>query len=225
VPPDAARRIITKHNEIMSEGRPSPTVSTVSEPQAVTRRGIWLVGLTAGVSVLLALGGEAARLALRYEREGVLAGEGWRLLTGHFVHGGPAHLLLNIAGLTLIAGLFPRDYSISQWLIVGCASLAAIDLGFVLFEPQLTWYVGLSGLLHGALAAGAVSWWRHESKLLAGSLSAILIGKLAWEQWHGALPLSGDMNVIVDAHLYGAIGGLLAGIGFCLYLQRWSVRP
>lgn len=225
MPPDAARRIITKHNEIMSEGRPSPTVSTMSERKAVVWRGIWLVGLTAGVSVLLALGGEAVRLALRYERDGVLAGEWWRLLTGHFVHGGRAHLLLNMAGLGLIAGLFPRDYTMRQWLIVGCASIAAIDLGFVLFEPQLTWYVGLSGLLHGVLAAGAVSWWRHESKLLAGSLTAVLIGKLSWEQWRGALPLSGDMNVIVDAHLYGALGGMLAALGICLYLQRWSVRP
>ncbi len=208
----------------MSEGRPSPTVSAVSEPEAVPQ-AIWLVGLTAGISVLLAFGGEGARLALRYERETVLAGEWWRLLTGHFVHGGLAHLLLNVAGLGLIAGLFPRDYSLRQWLIVGSASIAAIDLGFVLFEPQLTWYVGLSGLLHGALAAGAVSWWMHESKLLAGSLSAVLVGKLAWEQWRGALPLSGDMNVIVDAHLYGALGGLLAGLGICLYLQRWSLRP
>ena len=42
-------------------------------------------------------------------------------------------------------------------------------------------------------------------------LSVVLVGKLAWEQWQGALPLSGDMPVVVDAHLYGAIGGALAG--------------
>ena len=42
--------------------------------------------------------------------------------------------------------------------MIGVASVAMIDLGFVLFEPQLDWYVGLSGVLHGALAAGAVSW-------------------------------------------------------------------
>jgi hypothetical protein len=86
--------------------------------------------------------------------------------------------------------------------------------------------VGLSGVLHGALAAGALGWWRQESKPLALGLTAVLLGKLAWEQWHGALPLSGDMPVVVDAHLYGAIGGSLAGS--FLWLQSrgwWAGRP
>ena len=203
----------------MSEGRQVTTGSPSS--RAGSRHGLWLLGLVAGASVLLAVGGDPARLALRYEREGIAAGEWYRLVTGHLVHGDWAHLLLNVAGLGLIAGLFPRDYSMRQWLMIGAASLAAIDLGFVLFEPQLDWYVGLSGVLHGALAAGAVSWWARESRPLALALSLFLVGKLAWEQWRGALPLSGDMPVIVDAHLYGAVGGLLAGLGIRLYLQRW----
>jgi len=102
-------------------------------------------------------------------------------------------------------------------------SAVVIDLGFVLFEPQLLWYVGLSGVLHGALAAGAIAWWQHETRPLALALTAILAGKLSWEQWHGALPLSGDMPVIVDAHLYGAIGGLVVAAGLWVYSRRWSV--
>jgi hypothetical protein len=35
---------------------------------------------------------------------------------------------------------------------------------------------------------------------------------LLWEQWRGALPLSGDLNVIVNAHCYGALGGVLAAL-------------
>lgn len=187
-------------------------------------QALWLLGLICAASVLLALGGDAARLALRYERAAVLGGEYWRLVTGHLVHGTVAHLLLNLAGLVLIAGLFPRDYSLKEWLIVLLASLIAIDAGFVLFEPQLQWYVGLSGVLHGALTAGAVAWWRHETKPLAAALSAVLAGKLAWEQLQGALPLSGDMPVIVDAHLYGALGGLAAGLAIWGCSQSWSAR-
>ena len=212
----------------MSEGRSAATGSQSrkrlrgnSGRRAAGYR-IWLLGLLCLTSVLLALGGDAARLALRYERGGVLTGEYWRLITGHFVHATPAHLFLNLTGLGLMAALFPREYSVREWLIVLAVSLLCIDAGFVLFEPQLQWYVGLSGVLHGALAAGAVGWWKHESKPLALALSSVLIGKLGWEQWQGALPLSGDMPVIVDAHLYGAVGGLLAGAGIALYLQRWS---
>lgn len=170
--------------------------------------------------VLLSLLGETARSALRYEREAVLQGEYWRLLTGHLVHGNTQHLILNAAGLGLIAALFPHDYSWRAWLLIALFSLLAIDVGFVFYEPQLAWYVGLSGALHGALAAGAIAWWRHESKALAAVLTAIFAGKLAWEQWHGALPLSGGLPVVVDAHLYGALGGALAGLMLWLQAHR-----
>lgn len=182
------------------------------------RQARWLLGLLIALLVLSWVGDEPLRLALRYERTAVFDGEYWRLLTGHFVHGSTAHLALNLAGLALVAALFARDFSLGEWLFVLLASIAAIDLGFVFYEPQLEWYVGFSGVLHGVLAAGAIAWWQHESRHLALTLCLIVIGKLAWEQWRGALPFSGDMAVIVDAHLYGALGGALAaGV---LWLRR-----
>lgn len=205
-----------------------PESSRRPAPNAVSSiQGGWLVGLLAAVLVLLWFTGESGRELLRYERGAVLQGhQYWRLLTGHLVHGSGQHLLLNAVGLGLIAALFPREYSLRSWLLILASSIVSIDLGFVLLEPQLQWYVGLSGVLHGALGAGALGWWRHESKPLALGLTAVLLGKLAWEQWHGALPLSGDMPVVVDAHLYGAIGGALAGS--FLWLQSrgwWAGRP
>jgi rhomboid family GlyGly-CTERM serine protease len=187
--------------------------SAVRKTQFATpKQAAWLLGLLVAALVLLSLGDETARELLRYDRAAVLdAGEYWRLVTGHLVHASVTHLALNLAGLGLLAALFPRHYSWGGWLWIAAASTAAIDIGFVWNEPQLTWYVGLSGVLHGALAAGAIAWWRFESKALAMLLTLVLVGKLAWEQIHGALPLSGDMSVIVDAHLYGAIGGAITG--------------
>ena len=204
----------------MSEGRSDPTRKPAVKPQSGSW---WVLGLLAGLSVLLALGGETARLALRYEKPAAWSGEYWRLLTGHLVHASAAHLLLNVIGVGLIAALFPRDYSPRQWVLIFLGRAITIDLGFVLFEPQLLWYVGLSGVLHGALGAGAIAWWQHETRPLALALTGILAGKLSWEQWHGALPLSGDMPVIVDAHLYGAVGGLVVAVGLWVYSRRWSV--
>jgi rhomboid family GlyGly-CTERM serine protease len=207
--------MITKQAESLSE-----------DGSVSVTRGAWLVGLLAAVLVLLSLTGESGREWLRYEREAVLQGQYWRLLTGHLVHGSVQHLLLNGVGLGLIAALFPREYSVRGWLLILGSSVVSIDLGFVLLEPQLQWYVGFSGVLHGALAAGALGWWRHESRRLALALTAVLVGKLTWEQWHGALPLSGDMPVVVDAHLYGAIGGALAGAALWLRSRDWPrARP
>jgi rhomboid family GlyGly-CTERM serine protease len=186
-------------------------------------RAWWLLGLVAATLVLLSLGGENWRLALRYERSAVLErAEWWRLVTAHFVQGTPLHLLLNGAGLGLIAALLARDYTARAWLLVLAFSIATIDAGLVFCEPQLPWYVGFSGVLHGAMAAGAIAWWRHETKALALTLTLVLVAKLGWEQWHGALPLSGDMPVVVNAHLYGAIGGALAAGVLWLGKRGWS---
>src|SRR4051812_40925481 len=103
----------------MSEGRSDPTRQPAPKPQSA---GWWVLGLLGGVSVLLALGGQTARLALRYEKSAAWNGEYWRLLTGHLVHASTAHLLLNVIGVGLIAGLFPRDYSPRQWLLILLAS-------------------------------------------------------------------------------------------------------
>ncbi len=185
-----------------------------------SRHAVWLLGLLIATLVLLSLGGESLRSTLRYERTLVLEGEYWRLLTGHLVHGTKLHLILNVAGVGLIGALFPRDYSLPGWLLIGLLSVATIDLRFVFYEPQLQWYVGFSGVLHGALAAGAIAWWRSEARFLALTLSLVFAGKLLWEQIHGALPLLGDLPVVVDAHLYGALGGAVAAGILWLHARR-----
>lgn len=190
-----------------------------------SERSGWLFGLLVASLVSLGLLGDWARNALKYDREAIFDGQYWRLFSAHFVHGTTQHLMLNVAGLAVIAALFPRDYSLKGWLCVLAFSITVIDIGFVFYEPQLHWYVGFSGVLHGALAAGAIAWWRKETSALSLALSAILVGKLCWEQWYGALPLSGDLPVVVDAHLYGALGGALAGSILWAARQPWFSGP
>ena len=176
------------------------------------RKNGLLIGALSALLVLLYLAGDRVELALRYQRQEVLQGEWWRLLTAHLVHGSLRHLVLNIAGLYLVASLLREDFSRSEWMAVVAAVCTAIGSGFIWLNPDLQWYVGLSGVLHGCLAAGAIVWWRSERPLLAAALTALLLVKLSWEQLHGALPLAGALPVIVDAHLYGAIGGTLAAL-------------
>lgn len=174
--------------------------------------------LPAGLAVLLvALHGAGPDLteALRYERQAVLAGEVWRLVTGHLVHADLPHLAWNLAGLLLIWFLFARDYSAGQWLVILLASAIAIDLGFLFLERDLEWYVGFSGVLHGAMAAGLIAWLRAARDPLTLLVGMLFVAKLAWEHFYGALPFTaGSMSlpVIHEAHTYGAIGGALAAL-------------
>ncbi|MEM9492678.1 MAG: rhombosortase, partial [Myxococcota bacterium] len=102
----------------------------------------------------------------------------------------------------------------------------SVDLGFWLLVPGLTWYVGLSGVLHGLLIAGLICGWR-QAPGESGALGVVVAAKLAWEQFGGALPgsaLTAGGPVIVDAHLFGAAGGLVAGaILAVMTLRRGSI--
>ena len=159
--------------------------------------------------VLLTLTGDAGRAWLRYDRAALASGELWRLVTAHLVHLDLHHALLNCLGLLLMWILFARDYAPRQWLAIVLGSIAAIDAGLALWDSTLRWYVGSSGALHGIMAAGILA-RLHRRERDGWLLAAFLVGKLAWEQGVGALPLSGSDPVVVDAHLFGAAGGLAA---------------
>ncbi len=174
----------------------------------------WQVPLAiAGASLCAATLGGAGRLWLRWDREAIAAGEWWRLATGHFVHLNPGHLALNLAGLALVWVLAGGRYRPLGWWLVVALSLAVMDAGFWYLDPNLAWYVGLSGLLHGLLLAGAVDRLR-EAPLESTVLTLLVAAKLAYEQYAGPLPGSEASTggpVVVNAHLYGAIAGIFAG--------------
>lgn len=150
--------------------------------------------------------------ALRLERTLALS-EPWRLITAHLVHLGWTHLLMNLAGLAIIWGLLAPAMSTRQWAVIMIASALGVSLGLLLFSPQVAWYVGLSGLLHGLLAAGALAGLRQQRGMCVLIL-AFLTLKLALEQLVGGDAVTARLisgTVIVDAHLYGVLAGLVCG--------------
>ena len=161
--------------------------------------------------LLPALGGESARLGLRYERVGLAEGQLWRLVTGHWVHLNLRHALVNVLGFALMWALFARDYGLRQWLCVLGAAVLAIDAGLWLLDSTVQWYVGSSGVLHGIMAAGTVAHLKRREGD-GWVLAALLGAKLLSEQRFGPLPFSGSTDVVVDAHLYGVIGGGLVAL-------------
>src|SRR5262245_54922878 len=155
---------------------------------------------------LLELGGDPLRLALGYDRAALAQGEWWRAVTAHFVHIDAEHAFLNGLGLLLMWALFARDYSPLRWLSIYLAASLAISAGLWFLDPQVPWYRGASGALHGVMAAGTLAHLRRRD-LDAWILAAFIIGKLSYEQYAGAMPFQDAGSTVVDAHLYGACGG------------------
>ena len=169
--------------------------------------------ITVCVTLVAAGGSELAEL-FRLDRETTLHGEVWRIFSGHFVHLSWSHTGLNIAGLALIWALVGSAFSDRQWLIIIAGAALGIALGLLAFNPQLDWYVGFSGVLHGMLMAGVIS-EIHCGRRSSYALLILLVVKLLWEQIAGPLPGSEATAggvVIVDAHLYGGVCGLILGV-------------
>ena len=171
------------------------------------------LALLAAVALFLLpeIDGGAARDALSYQRTALAEGQWWRLLTAHFVHLDLEHAALNAMGLVLMWALFARDYPPLRWLAIYLGTALTVSAGLWWFSPEVAWYVGASGALHGVMTAGTVAHLRRGD--LDGWILAIfIVVKLGYEQYAGALPFAGSPDTVVDAHLYGAIGGVVLAL-------------
>lgn len=184
-------------------------VSTPTRFPGSARAALLVLG---AMMLALQFGGEPLMDTLMYERELVASGQGWRFFSASLVHAGWAHLVLNLAALLIVLLIVSQSSTALQVVIAwSCASLAT-TAGLWFWNPDVSWYLGASGTLHGLLVAGAVS-LAFTGHVVGLGILGVLIAKLAWEQIAGPLPGSATtagVAVIVDAHLYGAAGGILA---------------
>ena len=148
----------------------------------------------------------------RFNRNLVEQGDVWLLLSGHIVHLNWSHWSLNMAGLAIVAFFFSPYASLKQWLLVIMISAVIISAGIWWWMLDIAHYVGLSGVLHGLFLYGAL----REIRFYPVSgyvLTVVLLAKLLWEFFYGALPGSEDMaggRVLTEAHLLGAAGGVVS---------------
>ncbi|MBA6397884.1 rhombosortase [Colwellia sp. BRX10-4] len=160
-----------------------------------------------------------------YQRSLVRQGEVWRVFTGHFFHTNGAHFLLNSAAVIMLWALHGQFYTIKNYLIVFMISAVICAVGIHWFSPNIEQYVGLSGILHGLFIWGAIE--DIKAKERTGYLLLIgVILKIAHEQYYGASEDVADLigaNVAINAHLWGALGGVFA-ILFLMALKLFPLK-
>ena len=164
----------------------------------------WQAGLGLALTALLGMALPDALAALAWQRSAIGDGQWARLLSAHFAHLDAHHLLFNLLGLALIIDLLMEDWHGRDLVTLILASAIGTSLLLWFCEPQLQWYAGLSGLLHGLWAGAAMRvCLQRRSGMHAAALLALAI-KLAWLN-HG----SGAMPVLPIAHVYGAASGIV----------------
>ena len=156
---------------------------------------------------------------LAYQRIAISEREYWRLFSAHWVHLNAWHWLLNAAAWPMLYLLAGPRLSPVHWLLASFGCAIGVSTGLWFFSPEVGWYLGLSGILHGLLVITAWQCWSSERVLTSIGVLG-LIGKLAWEQW-GSIPNTAAWighPVIVDAHFYGAGSGLV----YVVIAEGWS---
>jgi len=127
------------------------------------------------------------------------------IFTAPFLHAGWDHLINNslpffvLGFLVLLGGM-------ARWLVASLISVDSSGLAAWLLTPADTIILGASGLIFGwltyLLARGVYS--RRAGQVVVSLVVLVVYGSLIW----GVLP--GSAGVSWQAHLGGAVGGLIA---------------
>ncbi len=179
----------------------------------------WLtLGLVVSVLALYAIAGPAPA-AWVFERDAILAGEWWRLFTGHWVHSDSNHLTWNLAAFGLLAlGI----EALGRRRLLGglLLGIAGVDLMLWFGLPGLSHYCGLSGVLNTLLLQALLAHYQSDARartlvLLIGAAS---LGKILLELiTRDALFSATRWAAVPEAHLAGwLVGALLIVFEFAL---------
>lgn len=159
---------------------------------------------------------------LHFQRDVFINGEYWRGFTAHFLHTNLNHLLLNISAVVLLWALHGQFYNRINYLFVFIVCAVTTTFGITIFSPEITQYVGLSGILHGLFIWGTIKDIQHKDKTGYLLLAAILL-KVLYEQLMGPSAEVAKLisaTVAIDAHLWGMIGGGIIGIASYFSYKR-----
>jgi len=170
----------------------------------------------AGVCGLLVVAPGEITAWLVFDRDAILAGEAWRLWTGHLVHFSWQHALTDIMVLFVVTHILMHHTGgrvVALALLVGAP---LISLGLLLAVAHLQIYAGASGLaMMMGVAVGCVL-WRADDRLrgVIGVLALVVLIKLFMDANSGGLGFStlpAGVQVAWQAHVIGAcLGWLLA---------------
>ena len=180
----------------------------------MARTQVWVYALLIVLLVLPVIPGLEGWL--RFDKEAILGGQSWRMVTAHFVHLGLSHALVNLVAMAILlawAWRLLRFYEAGLFLLV-----SPLFLSLALLLMGIDWYAGLSGMLHGLVVFLLLC----SSNLIRNTGLLLLLLKLMWQfQSIQSVTTVSDNPILHEAHWIGAILGAV----FFLISTIWQSRP
>ena len=152
---------------------------------------------------------------LAYDRQGILNGEAWRILTAPLVHFSASHFYWNVLVLGLAGWKIEAAGYRSFWFV---CCLAAVMPGpmFLLASPEIARYGGLSGVASGAVAYLCLCEAKgpNPNRILWFAILALTCIKPAVEAATGAAIFAAaadtPFRVLPSVHLMGCVAAFAA---------------
>jgi membrane associated rhomboid family serine protease len=147
--------------------------------------------------------------ALRLDDDGIISRnlDGlWGILWAPLLHSGWPHLISNTVPF-LVFGFLAMAGGIRQWIVVTATIWVLCGLGVWLVGPSGTSTIGASGVIFGWLVFLLARGFFARSARQIGL--AIVLFAVWGSVLFGVLP--GQPGISWQAHLFGALAGLLAG--------------
>jgi len=213
--------------------RPAMTACDENEPMrlaekrsSILERGPLITGIVSTLALTaFSIAGLGDQLA--FDRTTIVAGEFWRLLTGHLTHWNGDHLTWDLLMFAVLGAMIERR---SRWSLIAIVLAAAgsISAAVWLAQPQITQYRGLSGVdsaLFTYVVAMLLTDARRSKQSLAtaGILAVVagFVGKLVWELSTGTTlfvdSAAANFTPLPLAHVVGGAVGLLTW-----FAARWT---
>lgn len=145
-----------------------------------------------------------------YDRDRVLEGQVWRLVTAHAVHFSQSHAAYNLVLVSVVGAWLEQRNRPRYAVLIGLTAVAS-GLYFLIFMPGMARYGGLSGVVSAAVVYLSLREIRHGRFARAIWVTVLLLfaAKVCYETLIGqAIFTATDaipFEVVPSAHVIGAV--------------------